>query len=101
MKYEIEIPGLPAGWRAIAFRAPNYGEHFICLDGKISICYSVQNKVFLIVKKSIPRRIILEETDEVRKVSYGDYYFEGKAICAWLSPVETMGEYKVWREVKE
>ena len=62
MKHEIEIPDLPEGWEAVAYRVPlDVDEVLIC--GEITKGKFV-NKSYehLIVRKKQPRRIVLEET---------------------------------------
>jgi hypothetical protein len=63
MKHEIEIEGLPEGWRAVAWRRLKNGDHYLNDKGEI-----VRNEALiifaLIVEKIKPRRIVLEETEE-------------------------------------
>ncbi len=93
MKHEIEIPGLPGGWRAVAYRRPVSGEYYFYNDG------IQQGKTgsgqFLIVEKIKPRRIVLEETDESN----------AKFQDAWCTQHFSNGviltqQPKKWREVK-
>lgn len=76
MKHEIEIEGLPEGWRAVAWRRLKNGDHYLNDKGEI-----VRNEALiifaLIVEKIKPRRIVLEETDEVRCPTYGEYFRKG------------------------
>lgn len=64
MKHEIEIPDLPEGWEAVAYRVPVGGEYFLGIDNKIS--HAIDNShwcPWLIIRKKQPRRMVLEETD--------------------------------------
>lgn len=58
MKHEIEIPCLPDGWEAVAYRVPVEGEYFLGVDNKIS--HADDNRhwcPWLIIRKKHPRRI--------------------------------------------
>lgn len=61
-KHLIDIPGLPEGWRAVAYRRPVSGEYYFYNDdiqqGKTG------SGQFLIVERIKPRRAVLEETGE-------------------------------------
>mgnify|MGYP003537950813 CR=1 FL=1 len=61
MKHEIEIPDLPEGWEAVAYRQINTGEYYLGSSG-VKLCESSFDTVWLIVRKKQPRRIVLEET---------------------------------------
>ena len=62
MKHEIEIPDLPEGWKAIAYRIPVDGESYLYC-GKI-YSYNCQASEYLIVEKIQPHRIVLELTPD-------------------------------------
>jgi len=55
-----------------------------------------------IKEKIQPRRIVLEETNEERRICFGEWYEsqEGK-LMRWPYGGKTDGKHKVWREVKE
>ncbi len=64
MKHEIEIPDLPEGWEAVAYRIPKAGEYFLSIDNEISHANDNSHWCpWLIIRKKQPRRIVLEETD--------------------------------------
>ena len=63
MKHEIEIPDLPEGWDAVAYRIPVEGEYYLSVDNKISDASNGQWCPWLIIRKKQPRRIVLEESD--------------------------------------
>ena len=63
MKHEIEIPDLPEGWEAVAYREPKAGEYYLG-SGGIKLLHRDFDTVWLIVRKKQPRRIVLEETEE-------------------------------------
>ncbi len=100
-KHEIEIPELPEGWRAVAYRIPNTGEHFI-FQGSIVLRYKQMMYSYLVVEKIQPREITLVETDEVRRPYPGEYFRRGLVD----SPVEVCLDYnfehsvRIW-EIKE
>ena len=77
MKHEIEIEGLPEGWRAVAFRAPKDGENTIDFSGDLRTVTGHYQQPRLIVERIKPRRVVLEETNEVRLPKYGEYFREG------------------------
>ena len=62
MKHEIEIPDLPEGWEAVAYRNPQKGEEYIHLR-QIWKAHFNEEYPYIIVRKKRPRRIVLEETD--------------------------------------
>lgn len=60
MKHEIEIPGLPEGYRAVAYRRLENGDFYLNEQGEIVENYALT--IFaLIVEKIQPRRIVEEE----------------------------------------
>jgi len=63
MKHEIEIPDLPEGWEAVAYRIPKVGECYFGSSG-IKLALIDFENLWLIVRKKQPRRIVLEETEE-------------------------------------
>lgn len=102
-KHEIEIPDLPEGWRAVAHRIPVNGLEYTLSDtGRPFICMTIDYPC-LIVKKIKPRRIVLEETDEVREVVLGEYFFSpaNMKVMAWPYSNQSNEKYKIWRIVEE
>ena len=97
----IEIEGLPEGWKAVAYRVPTNGE--TCWHQNFGIyTATVSLTQCFIVEKIQPRRIVLEETNEERRICYGEWYEsqEGK-LMRWPYGGKTDGKHRVWREVKE
>ncbi len=92
MKHEIEIPGLPNGWRAVSYRRPISGEYYFYNDG------IQQGKTgsgqFLIVEKIKPRRVVLEETEESNIPSGNTYEPQ------WFGSVCMVNQPKIWRIVE-
>lgn len=62
MKHEIEIPDLPEGWEAVAYRIPKVGECYFGSSG-IKLALIDFENLWLIVRKKQPRRIVLEEVE--------------------------------------
>lgn len=96
MKHEIDIPGLPEGWRAEAYRLPikdnNISKEFVLLDGVIKPALHVNMMVEqLIVEKIQPRRIVLEE---ISREEYYRLFHEGETQV-----FDMAGSH--WHEVKE
>lgn len=59
----IDIEGLPEGWEVVAIRVPKIDEY--CLGTYEQIYKAIASEyVAIIVQKSKPRRIVLEETGE-------------------------------------
>lgn len=100
-KHEIEIPDLPDGWRPVAYRAARRGIDHVLRNGQVTVYRGFSDAVdLLIVEKIKPRRIVLEETDEIRRVNNGEYYYHnGYALC-WPFPPPTDLEFKIWRVVE-
>ena len=55
MKHEIEIPDLPEGWEAVAYRQINTGEYYLG-SGEVKLCQFDSGTVWLVVRKKQPRR---------------------------------------------
>jgi len=99
----IEVEGLPEGWKAVAFRKPLENERYINRLGDVDMCTGgYANVPVLIVEKIQPRRIVLEETAEVRKVKRNEYYIDRKGNLAfWSINCESIEKYNIVREVTE
>ena len=97
----IEIEGLPEGWKAVAYRVPKGNIEFVFIENMVREA-KPQDKKCLIVEKIQPRWIVLEETNEERRICYGEWYEsqEGK-LMRWPYGGKTDGKHRVWREVKE
>ena len=70
MKHEIEIPDLPEGWEAVAYRCA-YGNEHIFNRGmveQISSSISKTSTERLIVRKKQPRRIVLDFDDFIIQI---------------------------------
>ena len=97
----IEVEGLPEGWKAVAYRVPTNGE--TCWHQSFGIyTATVSLTQCFIVEKIQPRRIVLEETNEERRICYGEWYEsqEGK-LMRWPYGGKTDGKHRVWHELKE
>lgn len=71
MKHEIEIPDLPEGWEAVSFRVPEEGEYYFGRHGIDQATDDWPDRPSaIIVRKKQPRRIVLEETGEIRQSCY-------------------------------
>ena len=69
MKHEIEIPDLPEDWEAVAYKNPEVGEYYLG-SGGIKLAQTDFHYRWLIVRKKQPRRVVLEETGEIRQSCY-------------------------------
>lgn len=99
MKHNIDVEGLPEGWKAVSYRYPEIGEW--CWEYAQVYQAVASINPCLIVEKIQPRRIVLEETEEIRKALPDEYYEHTGGLAINNSHRETSGEYKIWREVKE
>ena len=96
MKHEIEIPDLPEGWEPVAYRYA-HGNEYVLSDGDIEqIRQSIEKTSTkrLIVRKKQPRRIVLEESGEIRQSCYSLKIDDGNLI---LPPGR---EYKIAEDNK-
>jgi len=85
----IEVEGLPEGYRAIKVVLTNKAD-------KLSpVCATVY------IEKNQPRRIVLEDTGEVRKPEIGEYIQNNGNFCKCHKPERWGYEHQIWREVKE
>lgn len=92
-KHEIEIPDLPEGWQAVAFREPRLGEHYLSdINTVIRSNFNNCGESNLIVEKIKPRSIKLEETEE-DSIGNQEIYISGTLISIKTS--------KIWRVVEE
>ena len=71
MKHEIEIPDFPDGWEAVAYRPAIQGVDYVLRNGAVTIYNGFSDtENLLIVRKKQPRRVVLEETGEIRQSCY-------------------------------
>ena len=72
MKHEIEIPDLPEGWEAVAYRYVKNGDDVLLGKQIVSWLHKdlSTGSRYLIVRKKHLRRIVLEETGEIRLTGY-------------------------------
>lgn len=97
-KHEIEIPGLPKWWRAVAYRLAKQGEYY--WDG-ISVKYAERNHgahshlPVIIIEEIKRRRIVLEETEEdTDPLLYQPIKIDGLCVLMVM-------HNKIWRVVEE
>lgn len=95
MKHEIEIEGLPEGWRAVEFRPPKNKESYFTPDGNIISANHDYSLSHLIVEKIKPRRIVLEETEEDANCELPQPLTDGSYIGVMVYA------HKIWRVVEE
>lgn len=91
-KHEIEIEGLPEGYRAVAFRLPKIGEW--CWDGYKRIYKAEVSQIACFIVEK-PRRIVLEETEEASSYFVPQYLHPSKNVNM------NIVADKIWREVNE
>ena len=104
--HTIQIEGLPEGWEVKGVRIVD--PSIILINPKHpGYRLSITDCMFeceLIVQKTKPRKIVLEETEEMRQVHEGEYYFDPllNKVVVWLGAYKKVSdhEYKIWR-IKE
>ena len=92
MKHEIEIPDLPEGWDAVSVK-------LIELESSDSEHAIYASKV--LAKKKQPRRIVLEETGQVRKPMEGEYVQNNGNYCLCRKPERWGNEHEIWKIVED
>ena len=93
MKHEIEIPDLPEGWKAVAYRVPKGNIEFVFIENVVRKA-KPQDKKCLIVEKIQPREITLVETNvETDPLLYQQIRIDGLCILMLM-------HNKIWR-IKE
>jgi len=101
-KYDgIEIPGLPEGWKPVAYRNPKKGEWLLTLFGGLVQSEGAHPGLFLIVEKLKPKRIVLEYTGEIRRPEVGEYAQYGDSFTLCRDQDRWGCEHEIWRKVKE
>ena len=99
MKYEIEIEGLPKGWKPVRYDIPKINE-FILYDDSIADIAKDITVPCLIIEKIKPRKIVLEETTELRIPNPGEWYCTSNGSIARCNGIKYSPSV-IWREVKE
>lgn len=100
--FEIEIPGLPEGWKPVAYRPVRPGEQVwhmgVAQQSLSGTCAS-----HLVVEKIKPKRIVLEDTGEFRRPAAGEYVLNSGGSFTKCDIPHAWGgtKYEIWREVKE
>ena len=100
MKHEIEIPDLPEGWEAVAYRVPKAGEYFFSMNG-IKYAETDRGNLWLIVSKKQPSRIVLEETGQVRKPMDGEYVQNNGNYYLCRKPERWGNDHEIWKIVED
>ena len=99
-KQTIEVEGLPEGWRAVAYRVPETGEYFLGDYSKeVHKAVVCVQKAF-ILEKIQPRRIVLEETNEINE-KYKSGFYATQTITFKGGVINISDMKNLWREVKE
>lgn len=99
-KYEIEIEGLPEGWKPVEYRPVKEGEDYFCF-GAIQQAKFDSSAPALIVEKIKPKRIVLECTGEIRRPEVGEYAQYGDSFTLCRDQDRWGCEHEIWRKVKE
>lgn len=99
-KHTISIPGLPEGWRAVAYRRPVFGEYYFYNDdiqqGRTGLGQ------FLIVEKIKPCRIVLEELGHWHIDSTEGYVLvPAGSLIDMIDIEETQPDWVLYKVVEE
>lgn len=102
MKHEIEIPDLPEGWEAVAYRVPiRMVDYILLTSGVIAMCSWDRDGKYLIVREKQPRQIVLESTGETRKPKAGEYIQNNGNYCFCRKPDRWGNEHEIWKIVED
>ena len=93
-KQTIEVE-VPEGWRVKEYRMPNKGDYF-WHQNRVCVASSSFIDQRLIIEKTPPRRIVLEETDEDNLKYTSGFY----ANQVFGNGVHVAEKKKIWR-IKE
>lgn len=97
MKHEIEIPDLPEGWDPVEILIdPDQYNKYVGDDGCLYWDAKIRMK-----KKQPPRRIVLEETGQVRKPMEGEYVQNNGNYCLCRKPERWGNEHEIWKIVED
>ena len=91
---------IPIVGHKVASRKPYYGEQ-IFSGGVIKTAPRGIIGDWLIVEKIKPRRIVLEETDEVRPPKHGEFYVTRSNAIQQCEIYNSNISGKIWRVVNE
>ena len=94
IKQTIEVE-VPEGWKAKEYRMPNKGDYF-WHQNRVCVASSSFIDQRLIIEKIKPRRIVLEETEEVNATLPGLTYEP-----QWFGSICLVNLPKIWRLVEE
>ena len=97
MKYEIDIEGLPEGWELTRLKLPDD-----CIEQTNNLTISINNQTGAVfsLKKLKPRRIVLEETTELRIPNPGEWYCTSNGSIAQCYGIKVTPAL-IWKEIKE
>ena len=93
-KQTIEVE-VPEGWRVKEYRMPNKGDYF-WHQNRVCVASSSFIDQRLIIEKIKPRRVVLEETNEVNATLPGSTYEP-----QWFGSICLVNHPKIWRLVEE
>lgn len=101
-KHEIEIEGLPEGWKAVAYRFPAGRTEYTLDDDMNPVRAGDIYYPCIIVQKIKPRRIVLEDTGEYweQGIFSGNVIINAADLPSHIC-LSNCSRYRVYREVKE
>lgn len=89
--HQILIPGLPEGWEPVAYRKAKKGEWNFMEYGDPFKASEDHMTSSIIVQKTKPRRIVLEETEEDAECNEQHFLYAGVSV--------RIDGKKIWREI--
>lgn len=97
MKHNIDVEGLPEGWKALAYRPYKPGDR-VFRDGKVVDVEGYSKMSYIILEKIQPRRIVLEETEEYHEPEDKTALHTQIFNIDGVSAVKIVSN-KIWREI--
>lgn len=88
----IEVEGLPEGWEL---------EGVSITPSRTKDINDCWRSASVKLRRIQPRRIVLEDTGELRQPQEGEYVENNGNYCLCRKPERWGNEHKIWREIKE
>lgn len=106
MPQEIDIPDLPKNYVATKFGIVSYDANttiYVFDKGSVRLALLSDNGAYMLqVKQVKPKRLILEQTNEFRKIVFGEWLEDEKGnIYQWKSSDPSSVRYRYWQVINE
>ena len=102
----IKIPDLPKQYVAIKFAVVNYDPTittYVFDKGSVRAAILSDNGAYMLqVKQLKPKRLVLEQTSEVRKLLFGEWFEDEKGnLLQWKLVDPSPVRYRYWQVIDE